>query len=178
MRFPFLPLIFLCSVLCVAESRAGEAALQDSRAMQSVSGEDCSRMQMHDRRQGRAPAEEDVACNWMVLYESIDNLPEEQRIKAAAIVNDSLPRLQELDGRILGKVDELQSLTFSDNADPQALPKLGLDLQRLRRELLEALAAVNLRLQQEVGLELLDTRGRGCQSMRLSSPSPSETSAP
>ncbi len=170
MRFPFLPLIFLCSVLCVAESWAGEAVLQGSRLAHAASEENGPRMQMHDRRHESVPAEENVACNWMILYESIDNLPEEQRLKAAAIVNDSLPRLQELDGRILGKVDELQSLTFSDNADPQALPKLGLDLQRLRRELLEALAAVNLRLQQEVGLQLLDKRGRGCQSMRLSSP--------
>ena len=79
MRFPFLPLIFLCSVLCVAESRAGEAVLQGSRLAHAASEENGPRMQMHDRRHESVPAEENVACNWMILYESIDNLPEEQR---------------------------------------------------------------------------------------------------
>lgn len=104
--------------------------------------------------------------SWELLYNCLDQLPQDQKIKASAIVSASLPRLQELDGQIHCKVDELQALTYSDEADPEALPKLGLDLQRLRNELRATLAAVNLRLLQEAGVQLQNPSGRGCKSMR------------
>ena len=116
-------------------------------------------------------AEEEAAdsssAHWKSVYSCLEQLPQEQKVKASAIVSDSLPRLQELDGQIHSKVDELQALTYSDDADPQALPKLGLDLQRLRNELRATLAAVNLRLLQEAGVQLQKPSGRGCQSMRV-----------
>lgn len=104
---------------------------------------------------------------WRCLYQSLEELPEDQKLKASAIVSDSLPRLNEIDTKISGTVGELQALTYSDNADPEQLPRLGLDLQRLREELKATLAAVNMRLQKEAGLRLSEPAGRGCESMRI-----------
>lgn len=115
---------------------------------------------------GQTSAEPDYS-RWRCLYQSIEELPEGQRQKASAIVTDSLPKLNEIDTKISGTVGELQALTYSDNADPEELPRLGLDLQRLREELRATLAAVNIRLQKEAGLRLSEPRGRGCESMRI-----------
>ena len=114
-----------------------------------------------------APKAEPGYGRWRSLYQSIEELPEEQKQKASAIVTDSLPRLHEIDTKISGTVGELRALTYSDNADPEALPRLGLDLQRLREELKATLAAVNIRLQKEAGLRLSEPAGRGCESMRV-----------
>ena len=115
---------------------------------------------------GQTSTEPDYS-RWRCLYQSIEELPEGQRQKASAIVTDSLPKLNEIDTKISGTVGELQALTYSDNADPEELPRLGLDLQRLREELRATLAAVNIRLQKEAGLRLSEPRGRGCESMRI-----------
>lgn len=108
-----------------------------------------------------------VTHSWNGLYRCIETLPEEQKRKASAIVDDSLPRLRALDRSIMGKVDELKAVTYSNDADPEALPKLGLDLQKLRDEMRAVLVQVNLRLQKEAGVQLMDPAGRGCQSMRV-----------
>ena len=160
-------LVLTLALVCVVNAEEGQggekpsplATMRDSLA-QYGEGENSQTV--------RDEAQEQSGYNgWNSLYNCLDQLPNEQRIKANAIVSDSLPKLQELDGHIHCKVDELQALTYSDNADPEALPKLGLDLQRLRNELRATLAAVNLRLQREAGVQLQHPMGRGCQSMRV-----------
>ena len=160
-------LVLTLALVCVVNAEEGQggekpsplATMRDSLAQY---GEGESTQTVRDEAQ-----EQSGYNGWNSLYNCLDQLPNEQRIKANAIVSDSLPKLQELDGQIHCKVDELQALTYSDNADPEALPKLGLDLQRLRNELRATLAAVNLRLQREAGVQLQHPMGRGCQSMRV-----------
>ena len=160
-------LVLTLALVCVVNAEEGQggekpsplATMRDSLAQY---GEGESSQTVRDEAQ-----EQSGYNGWNSLYNCLDQLPNEQRIKANAIVSDSLPKLQELDGQIHCKVDELQALTYSDNADPEALPKLGLDLQRLRNELRATLAAVNLRLQREAGVQLQHPMGRGCQSMRV-----------
>ena len=166
-RSTVLFLVLTLALVCVVNAEEGQgedkpsplATMRDSLAQY---GGDESPAQVPDETQGQRGY-----GGWRSLYNCLDQLPQEQRIKADAIVSDSLPRLQELDGQIHCKVDELQALTYSDEADPEALPKLGLDLQRLRNELRATLAAVNLRLQREAGVQLQHPMGRGCQSMRV-----------
>ena len=98
--------------------------------------------------------------------DSIDNLPREKQVKAMAIVEDSLPTLRSLDMQIGLKMQELSSMTFDSDESPQALPKLGMELQRLREELRKALNMVNLRLQNEVGVSMQVPAKGGVRTMR------------
>lgn len=163
-RSTVLLLVLTLAMVCVA--RAGEGQSED-KSSPLASMRDSLAQYGGDESSAQDRDEAPTRHGWNSLYNCLEQLPQEQRVKASAIVSDSLPRLQELDGQIHCKVDELQALTYSDNADPEALPKLGLDLQRLRNELRATLAAVNLRLQKEAGVQLQRPMGRGCQSMRV-----------
>lgn len=112
------------------------------------------------------PAAAQAGCDRVVLYRCLGDLPQERQEKANAIVTEAMPTLEDLDQRISLKMDELQGLTFSESGDAENLPRLGLDLQLLRNQLREALMQVNMRLQQEVGVQL-PPPGRGCRSMRV-----------
>ncbi|MDO5536415.1 MAG: hypothetical protein Q4F72_02640 [Desulfovibrionaceae bacterium] len=108
-----------------------------------------------------------AGCQWDKLYQCLDDLPEDRQARASEIVSESLPALQAIDARISLKMDELKAVTYSDEADAETLPKLGMDLQRLRNEMRDALMQVNLRLMREVGVQMPPPAGRGCRSMRV-----------
>ncbi len=109
-----------------------------------------------------------VRCDdWEILYSTIDTLPSDRKEKAIGIVQESLPGLQDIDRRINMKMDELKEITYSTSADADALPRLGMDLQKLRNELANALMQINIRLHNEAGVPLQKPAGRGCRSMRM-----------
>ncbi len=109
-----------------------------------------------------------VRCDdWEILYSCIDTLPGDKKEKAIGIVQESLPGLQDIDRRINLKMNELRDVTYSTSADADALPRLGMDLQKLRNELANALMQVNIRLHNEAGVPLQKPAGRGCRSMRM-----------
>ena len=104
--------------------------------------------------------------NWEILYSNIDGLPQEKQDKAREIVQESLPGLQSIEKRIALKMNELNDITYSTSADADSLPRLGMDLQKLRNELATAIMQVNIRLQKEAGVSMQKPAGRGCRSMR------------
>ncbi len=99
------------------------------------------------------------SSGWHGFVRCLEDLPQEKKVKAEAILSDSLGKLNELDSQISVKKNELLSLTYSETADPETLPRLGLDLQRLRSQMRETLARVNLRLRQEAGVQVSATPG-------------------
>ncbi len=140
MRRPMLPLILLLPLLLAAAA-----------ALAETTSERCG---------------QDAASDWAGLFRCFEDLPEDRQLKASAIVSESLPAIEDLDERIDRKRQELQAVTFSEQADAETLPKLGMDLQRLRNELRAVLMKVNVRLQREVGVSLQAPDSRGCRAMR------------
>ncbi len=118
------------------------------------------------RSGGEPAAERHPSLESRVHKQLLGGLSGERRLKASAIVSDSLPELEALDARIDGKMEELKELTYADDADPEALARLGLELQSLRGELREKLRQVNSRLLNETGVQLKISGGRGVRSFR------------
>ncbi len=118
-----------------------------------------------DRRDG-----DGGAGGWAGLFRCLENLPADRQSRATAIVSESLPAIEDLDQRIGLKMEELQAVTYSEQADAETLPRLGMDLQQLRNELRTVLMQVNARLQREVGVSLQTPAARGCRSMRVARP--------
>ena len=109
-----------------------------------------------------------VRCDdWEILYRNIDSLPSDKKEKAIGIVQESLPGLQDIDRRINLKMNELKEITYSSSANADELPRLGMDLQKLRNELANAIMQVNIRLHNEAGVPMQKPAGRGCRSMRM-----------
>lgn len=101
------------------------------------------------------------------FYGFFENLSGEKKGKARKILEDSMPSLRNLDRLINLKMQELEALTYDDGLEPEALAKLGLELQKLRQQLYLALSEVNSRLQKETGISVLPPASRGCRSMRF-----------
>lgn len=99
-------------------------------------------------------------------FGTLDSLPREKQGKAMAIVEDSLPTLRSIDCQISLKVEELNAMTFDNEQSPENLPRLGMELQRLREELRSALNMVNLRLQREVGVSMKVPSSGGIATLR------------
>lgn len=99
------------------------------------------------------------------MEEWLSELPEEQRERVRAILDEERPAIEDLRARIHAKMDELDSLSYSANTPSDALPRLGWELQTLRESLHSRYRRVRERLQSEVGVNFPVNRGRGCRSM-------------
>lgn len=81
-------------------------------------------------------------------------LPPFQQQRARYILREAHPELQDLRRAIYDKKTELAALTFGRQTHPEDLPRLGQELQILRRELRGKLQKVSQRLKSEVGVNM------------------------
>ncbi|WP_291440992.1 hypothetical protein, partial [Desulfovibrio sp.] len=92
----------------------------------------------------------------------LDYLPAGQRMKAQIIVEEYRPKVRDLRQRIFSKKSELEELSYNRNTAPDALPRLGRELQVLRDELQALLIHADQRMRREVGIPLGTLVSRGC----------------
>lgn len=102
------------------------------------------------------------------------SLSPEQHEKAELILAEARPQLNQMRAEMQTKMQELKSLSYNNQTDPQDLARLGRDLQQQRDQLLQELRSLDKRLQQEVGdnVRMRGYHGRGCAALTATSPCP------
>lgn len=81
----------------------------------------------------------------------LNALSAEQRATARQTIDEARPQLRELRRQIREKKKELEELRFSSDTPPEALPRLGREVQLLRKALRERLRQLDLRLYEQLG---------------------------
>lgn len=102
------------------------------------------------------------------------SLSPEQHEKAEIILAETRPQLSRLRAEMQTKMQELKSLSYNNQSDPEDLARLGRDLQQQRDQLLKELRGLDKRLQEEVGgnVRMRGYHGRGCAALTATSPCP------
>lgn len=102
------------------------------------------------------------------------SLSPEQHEKAEQILAEVRPQLSQMREEMQTKMQELKSLSYNNQTDPEDLARLGRELQHQRDGLLQALRDLDLRLQQEVGsnVRMRGYHGRGCAALTAIKPCP------
>ncbi|MBD5608363.1 MAG: periplasmic heavy metal sensor [Desulfovibrio sp.] len=91
----------------------------------------------------------------------LDSLPRNKRSVTRQILRDAHPSLSALREAIRDKKAELASLSFSKDTSPEALPRLGQQLQKLRSSLRDELEKLGERLKIEAGVQMGPLGGDG-----------------
>lgn len=84
----------------------------------------------------------------------LDTLDPYQQEKARKIMRDAHPGLQALRDAIRDKKSQLASISFDRGMPPETLPRLGMELQKLRTSLNRELEKVNEKLRYEAGIKM------------------------
>lgn len=84
----------------------------------------------------------------------LKTLPPFQQERARRILTDAHPELHDLRLAIFCKKTELATFNINKSANPETLPKLGQELQSLRRKLRSRLENINKRLRIEAGVSM------------------------
>ena len=93
-------------------------------------------------------------------------LPEEQQVKARAILEEARPAIEDTRWRIRQKREELAHFDYAEDSSAETLSRLGWELQDLRDRLRLQLAQLEGRLLDEVGVSFRRAgKSRGCNSM-------------
>ena len=103
-------------------------------------------------------------------YRNVDqwlqSLPEEQQVKARAILEEARPGIEDTRWRIRQKREELAHFDYAEDSSAETLSRLGWELQDLRDRLRLQLAQLEGRLLDEVGVSFRRAgKSRGCNSM-------------
>lgn len=93
--------------------------------------------------------------DWLASLEPL------QRERARAILREAHPAIHDLRVQIREKKAELEDLRFDRSTPPDALPRLGRELQQLRMQLRERLRVVSERLRSEAGISMGPLDGDG-----------------
>lgn len=98
----------------------------------------------------------------------LKTLPNNQEKVARTILREVHPELQDLRRAIYEKRLELAAISFDRKTKPETLPKLGQELQYLRKSLRSKLEKVNERLREEAGITMGPLLGEGLWLQPLS----------
>ena len=159
-----------------AHGRSASLVSHDASGAESPGGEDAEQeaAPVLPREHGAAHGEHEMYSGGGEHFESLaawlERMPQEQQVRARAIMEEFFPRLRHLKHQLRAKMRELQVLTYGRETDPQALPALGQELQRLRRQLGQELTSMNHALIREVGSPLPFPPGRGYSSLSRAVP--------
>lgn len=93
--------------------------------------------------------------NWL------DSLPAAKQAIATNILTDSHEEMHKLRKAIYSKKLELAGVRFDNQESLATLPKLGMDLQKLRATLRAKLENINARLMREAGIKMDELAGEG-----------------
>lgn len=91
----------------------------------------------------------------------LNTLQPVQQARARQILREAHPGLHDLRKAIYDKKTELASISFDSRTAPDTLPRLGQELQLLRRALKAELEKVNMRLNNEAGVTMGPLAGEG-----------------
>lgn len=84
----------------------------------------------------------------------LNKMPPRLRERTYEILHEAHPEIHALRIAIRNKKKELANLSFNMHTTPEMLPRLGQELQALRKILYSRLETVNKRLQSEVGVSM------------------------
>ncbi|MBD5641216.1 MAG: periplasmic heavy metal sensor [Desulfovibrio sp.] len=84
----------------------------------------------------------------------LDTLEPVQQEKARQIMREAHPGLQALRDAIRAKKSQLAAISFDRGMPPETLPRLGMELQKLRASLNRELEKVNEKLRYEAGIRM------------------------
>lgn len=83
----------------------------------------------------------------------LDSLEPFKRERARAILKEAHPYLEDLREAIRGKKAQLATLSFDRGTSPETLPRLGMELQKLKASLRDRLRQISNRLRFEAGVD-------------------------
>lgn len=168
----FVAVFWCCqSALAAQESRSGHGPLSTAGAAGTVSVAAASPpatpdtdatldpflppFETHDLSSEREKRYVKSVRDWLAGLEPL------QRERARAILREAHPAIHDLRVQIREKKAELEDLRFDSSTPPDALPRLGRELQQLRRQLRERLRIVSERLRSEAGISMGPLDGDG-----------------
>ena len=124
------------------------------------------------RRYGAAVCVTEMVSAKGLVYRSpgtgelLQSLPEDQQVKARAILEEARPAIEDTRWRIRQKREELARFDYAEDSSAETLSRLGWELQALRDRLRLQLAQLEGRLLDEVGVSFRRAgKSRGCNSM-------------
>lgn len=121
-------------------------------------GQGCGGRQtgVHAGISARAPeAAQDYAPAYVQnMRQWLSRLTPEQEARARKVISAIHPQMHELRVLIHEKKAELEAFSYDSSTTPETLPRIGHELQRLRRRLTILLTILDTRLREEVGVPL------------------------
>lgn len=109
----------------------------------------------------REPSQNSEEIYVGAIRQWLAGLDPDQRARARLILRDAHPTMYSLRLAIRDKKAELAALSFDKNTPPETLPRLGQELQALRKSLRAELEKVSDRLKREAGVTMGPLGGDG-----------------
>ena len=109
----------------------------------------------------REPSQRSEEIYVQAIRDWLDSLPPRERDLTRRILREVHPAMSSLREAIRDKKAELASLSFSSDTRPETLPRLGQELQSLRRSLRDELEKLGERLRIEAGVKMGPLGGDG-----------------
>lgn len=107
------------------------------------------------------PSQESEEIYIQAIRQWLSSLPPQKRIITRKILKDAHPVMHSLRMAIREKKAQLSSLSFDSNTLPETLPRLGLELQKLKHTLKLELAKLGNRLKNEADVQMGPLGGDG-----------------
>lgn len=154
------------SALFTGEASASEAAASAESGSGKIISEEPSKNSSASSPEQTVNSLEAKSSHWqepsrrseeeykLAIRTWLDKLPPRQRERTFKILHEAHPEIHALRVAIRNKKKELANLSFNRRTTPEALPRLGQELQALRQILSSRLETINKRLQSEAGISM------------------------
>lgn len=162
----FIPLLalFLCCMYVPAEAASQESAEERGNSFSQSENPapaatvDHLAAKSNDWREPSKKSEEKYVS---AIRDWLDSLEPFQRERARQILKEEHPTMRALRTAIREKKLQLASMSFDHDTNPEILPRLGQELEALRRTLRTKLDALAKRLRYEAGVSIGPLEGDG-----------------
>lgn len=162
----FMPLLalFLCCMYVPAKAASQESveergdSLSQSAAPTPAATGDHLAAKSNDWREPSRKSEEKYVS---AIRDWLESLKPFQRERARQILREAHPTMRALRTAIREKKLQLASMSFDHDTNPEILPRLGQELEALRRTLRTKLDALGKRLRYEAGVSMGPLEGDG-----------------
>lgn len=164
--FKLIPLFFLCSAVCLMHSFSAPEEALAAPGLLSISGANRLKQTPDPQtpretvdglsaraKDWREPSRESEEKYVEAIRLWLDSLEPFKRERARAILREAHPYLEDLREAIRDKKAQLAALSFDRGTSPETLPRLGMELQKLKASLRDRLKQVTNRLRFEAGVD-------------------------
>lgn len=141
------------------KANEGSSMLDEAQSGEGQKKDSLSPSQMVDRLDAKSsdwqePSKQSEERYKKAILQWLSDMQPRQRELAYKILKDAHPEMHNIRMAIRDKKRELANLSFNMHTTPEALPRLGQELQNLRKKLHSGLELISERLREEVGVSL------------------------